>query len=45
VGAVNAAATSPITLSLNQNIVIELTSDGVNTTTLTYYEVTKYLKS
>jgi negative regulator of sigma E activity len=44
-GGVSATSTSPITLSSNQNIEIELTSDGVNTTTLTYYEVTKYLKS
>ena len=45
IGGVDASATSPITLSSNQNIEIELTSNGVNTTTLTYYEVTKYLKS
>jgi len=44
-GGVVATSTSPITLSSNQNIEIEITSDGVNTTTLTYYEVTKYLKS
>ena len=44
-GGVPATSTSPITLSSNQNIEIEITSDGVNTTTLTYYEVTKYLKS
>ena len=45
IGGVNRALTSAITLSSNQNIEIEITSDGVNTTTLTYYEVTKYLKS
>jgi hypothetical protein len=44
-GGVYAAVTSPITLSSNQNIEVEIISDGVNTTTLTYYEVTKYLKS
>ncbi len=45
IGGIDATSTSPITLSSNQNIEIEITSDGVNTTTLTYYEVTKYLKS
>jgi len=45
IGGVDATSTSAITLSSNQNIEIEITSDGVNTTTLTYYEVTKYLKS
>ena len=45
IGGIDATSTSAITLSSNQNIEIEITSDGVNTTTLTYYEVTKYLKS
>lgn len=45
IGGIDATSTSAITLSSNKNIEIEITSDGVNTTTLTYYEVTKYLKS
>ena len=44
-GGVLATSTSAITLSSNQNIEVEIDSDGVNTATLTYYEVTKYLKS
>jgi hypothetical protein len=44
-GGVTATLTSAITLSSNQNIEVEISSDGVNTATLTYYEVTKYLKS
>ena len=44
-GGVVATSTSAITLGSNQNIEVEIDSDGVNTATLTYYEVTKYLKS
>jgi hypothetical protein len=44
-GGVSATSTSAITLDSNQNIEVEISSDGVNTATLTYYEVTKYLKS
>ena len=43
-GGVLATLTSAIALGSNQNIEVEIDSDGVNTATLTYYEVTKYLK-
>ena len=43
-GGVIATSTAAITLTSDQDIVVEIDSDGVNTTTLTYYEVTKYLK-
>jgi len=46
-GGVVATSTSAIALGSGspQNIEVEIDSDGVNTATLTYYEVTKYLKS
>lgn len=43
-GGVLASSTAAITLTSDQDIVVEIDSDGVNTATLTYYEVTKYLK-